>query len=184
MYDGSQAPFGPVNFLMRVWTVSKSLAGYSQQDAHEFFISVLNQIHNNLTSKQSTICDCIIHKTFSGVLLSDLTCLGCGNVNTTLDQFLDISLELKRQILSEEAKYRIQNTSKTLNRHFDLSLLDCLEKFTHPEDMHYNCQHCNKKHQEATKQLSIKTFPLVLSFQIKVPVVFKVWKSHMNVIEI
>ena len=37
----------PVKLLHLVWTHAKHLAGYEQQDAHEFFISTLNILHRH-----------------------------------------------------------------------------------------------------------------------------------------
>lgn len=73
----------------------KELAGYAQQDAHEFFISALNNIHAGCDGQKLSNCDCIIHTTFAGLLQSNVTCLRCRNVTTTCDPMLDISLGLR-----------------------------------------------------------------------------------------
>lgn len=41
MYSGSRAPFSPSEFLYHWWRHADSLAGYQQQDAHEFYLSLL-----------------------------------------------------------------------------------------------------------------------------------------------
>ena len=82
------------------------MAGYVQQDAHEFLIAILNSLHghfkgtvklhteilnwNNYINNHclgevngSTIekvddnCQCIIHQIFAGNLQSDVTCQNC-----------------------------------------------------------------------------------------------------------
>ncbi|KAJ3272912.1 hypothetical protein HDV01_005109 [Terramyces sp. JEL0728] len=73
-YASDTTPFTPHAFLYAMWMSQKHLAGYSQQDAHEFFISVLDEIHNNC---------------------SDVTCLQCNNVTFSYDPILDLSLEIK-----------------------------------------------------------------------------------------
>jgi len=95
IYSGDVSPYGPVTFLATTWRVSSELSGYAQHDAHEFFISALNQIHTTSRGSTSVSCDCIIHSTFAGQLQSDVTCQRCGNVTKTIDPMLDISLELK-----------------------------------------------------------------------------------------
>ena len=50
-YSGVKTPYGPCSFLHTMWMSSSDLAGYAQQDAHEFFISALNQIHAKSPSK-------------------------------------------------------------------------------------------------------------------------------------
>jgi ubiquitin carboxyl-terminal hydrolase 22/27/51 len=78
-----------------MWMSLKELAGYAQQDAHEFFISALNNIHAGCDGQKLSNCDCIIHTTFAGLLQSNVTCLRCRNVTTTCDPMLDISLGLR-----------------------------------------------------------------------------------------
>ncbi|KAL0094685.1 hypothetical protein F4703DRAFT_1902478 [Phycomyces blakesleeanus] len=95
IYSSEKGPYGPCSFLMSMWMSLKELAGYAQQDAHEFFISALNNIHAGCEGNTMVSCNCIIHKTFAGVLQSNVTCLGCGNVTTTYDPMLDISLGLR-----------------------------------------------------------------------------------------
>ena len=97
IYSEDSAPYGPYTFLATTWRASAELAGYAQQDAHEFFISALNQIHSTSRGSTEVSCNCIIHSTFAGQLQSDVTCERCGNVNTTHDPMLDISLEVERQ---------------------------------------------------------------------------------------
>lgn len=46
-YSGKRSPYIPFRLLHQVWTQVKHLAGYEQQDAHEFFIAALNTIHKN-----------------------------------------------------------------------------------------------------------------------------------------
>jgi ubiquitin carboxyl-terminal hydrolase 22/27/51 len=77
------------------------LAGYAQQDAHEFFISTLNHIHSNSRGSTNVSCNCIIHSTFAGQLQSDVVCERCKNVTSTVDPMLDISLELKGVVAGE-----------------------------------------------------------------------------------
>ncbi len=41
-------PRAPFSFLSTVWKIAETLAGYKQQDAHEFFIAVLDNLHAHL----------------------------------------------------------------------------------------------------------------------------------------
>ncbi|KAF8872581.1 cysteine proteinase [Infundibulicybe gibba] len=130
--------------------------GYAQQDAHEFFISALNQIHTTSRGSTNVSCNCIIHSTFAGQLQSDVKCERCGNVTSTVDPMLDISLELKgkgNEVVSEN------------------TLAACLRRFTQPEKLgpkEYSCAKCGKSSShEASKRLSVRKLPPVLSFQLK-----------------
>ncbi|KIK98025.1 hypothetical protein PAXRUDRAFT_824336 [Paxillus rubicundulus Ve08.2h10] len=154
VYSPNQTPFGPTSFLATTWKVSAEVSGYSQQDAHEFFITALNQIHGTCRGSTNISCICIVHQTFAGQLQSDVTCERCGNTTSTVDPMLDISLELK----GKSGEVGAENT-----------LAGCLRRFTKPEKLgakEYSCSKCTKAH-EAVKRLSILKLPPVLSFQFK-----------------
>ncbi|TFK45814.1 cysteine proteinase [Heliocybe sulcata] len=153
MFTDTSVPYGPASFLFTTWRACSDLSGYAQQDAHEFFISTLNQIHSTSRGSTNVSCICIIHSTFAGQLQSVTKCEKCGNVVPTVDPMLDISLELRGR--SGE------------NSSGEDTLLGCLKKFTQPEKLgSYHCKKCGKA-QDASKRLSIKKLPPVLSFQFK-----------------
>ncbi|KAK9471198.1 uncharacterized protein V1510DRAFT_216170 [Dipodascopsis tothii] len=147
--------FGPASLLNTAWKTQRSLAGYSEQDAHEFLQFILDQLHSTSDVKSSAgaeYCGCLVHRAFRGQLASDIICPGCKNVTSTIDPLMDLSLELRDR----------RNGSKVL------SLQECLTKFTSPEKLEtkYHCSNCSTQ-QEVTKQLLIKRLPLVLSIQFK-----------------
>jgi ubiquitin carboxyl-terminal hydrolase 22/27/51 len=85
---------------------------------------------------------------------------------------LDISLGLKppekkkaNRSLNGRRFSHDERSSKQGN-----TLKDCLERYTQPEKLganEYSCSKCGYTFQEATKQLSIKRIPPVLSIQLK-----------------
>lgn len=156
-YSGAKSPLVPHVLLHMTWTQAHHLAGYEQQDAHEFFIATLNLLHRHLIRRpdmNSSNCDCIVDTVFTGKLQSDVVCQSCKNVSTTIDPFWDISLDLPNVV----------------NQPQPLSLHDCLERFTKPEHLgsaaKIKCSIC-KSYQESTKQLTMKKLPLVASFHLK-----------------
>ncbi|KAG5439955.1 hypothetical protein PCANB_000237 [Pneumocystis canis] len=155
-------PYGPSAFLEIMWKLSKELKGYAEQDAHEFFVCLMSHIHNHSGSNVDVTCDCVAHKTFSGILQSDVTCSACGNVTSTMDPIMDVSLELK-------IKY-IDGTESTSGEYLVKSLQECLEIFTSPEKLsnnEYKCSKCLSVSEKAMKQLKFKRIPLVICFQLK-----------------
>ena len=48
MYSGATTPHAPYYLLYSVWKHSAYLSGYQQQDAHEFLIFILNQLHKQM----------------------------------------------------------------------------------------------------------------------------------------
>ncbi|XP_011031424.1 PREDICTED: ubiquitin carboxyl-terminal hydrolase 22 [Populus euphratica] len=173
VYSGDRTPYSPAQFLYSWWQHSANLASYEQQDAHEFFISVLDGIHEREgkgrnSNKDNGDCQCIAHRVFSGMLRSDLTCTTCGFTSTTYDPCVDISLNMDT---SSFCSVDVANKSVRPNEDTGRStLLACLDLFTRPErlgsDQKLYCQNCQEK-RDSLKQMSIKRLPLVLSLHIK-----------------
>lgn len=88
----------------------------------------------------------------TGQLQSQVTCLGCGAKSSTLDPFLDLSLELQ--------------TPSGLCR----SLQDAMARFTQPEYLDgengYKCEAC-KRLTRAKKQFRVASAPRVLTVHLK-----------------
>lgn len=61
VFSGNPVPYSPAKFLYSWWQHAANLASYEQQDAHEFFISMLDGIHEKVEKDR--------HKTHG---------LGCG----------------------------------------------------------------------------------------------------------
>lgn len=163
----SAAPYGPAGLLNATWKTATmcssslsaktsddplSLVGYAQQDAHEFFISILNGIHSSSKGSTNISCNCIVHRSFAGMLLSEVTCAasGCLTGTKTVDPFLDISVSVGASGGNGD------------------TLAGCLKRYTKEEKLglkEYACASCGG---EANKRLSFKKLPVVLSFQLKV----------------
>jgi ubiquitin carboxyl-terminal hydrolase 22/27/51 len=62
-YSGRTGLFIPYKMLYLVWTHARHLAGYEQQDAHEFFIAALDVLHRHSRSMRAllsrTSCACV-----------------------------------------------------------------------------------------------------------------------------
>ncbi|PIL35646.1 hypothetical protein GSI_02376 [Ganoderma sinense ZZ0214-1] len=182
----SSTPYGPIDLLAKTWRVSSELSGYAQQDAHEFFITALNQIHATSRGSTHLQCICIIHSTFAGLLQSDVKCERCGKIADKTDPMLDISLELKGESGNEQnltlasclRRQVILLTPPDVPRSafsflsssvHTLIFLNVDVRFTHPEKLgpnEYSCEKCGKA-SHASKRLSIRKLPPVLSFQFK-----------------
>uniref|UniRef100_A0A1D1XVQ9 ubiquitinyl hydrolase 1 n=1 Tax=Anthurium amnicola TaxID=1678845 RepID=A0A1D1XVQ9_9ARAE len=168
VFSGDRMPYSPARLLYSWWQHAVNLASYEQQDAHDFFISILDGIHekekSSLQNKGIGECHCIAHRVFSGVLRSDVTCTICGYTSTTYDPCMDISLDL------EPCNYTTKSTDKTDESLGTSTLTGCLDLFTRPEklgsDQKFYCQHCHVG-QDSLKQMSIRRLPLVLCFHIK-----------------
>lgn len=171
VFSGERTPYSPAQFLHSWWLHSENLATYEQQDAHEFFISVLDQIHekeskNLKLNRDVRDCECIAHRVFSGLLRSDVTCATCGSISSTYDPCVDISLDLDMQSASpSHTAHRSSNATSDIS-----TLTSCLEHFTRSEklgsDQKLYCENCQDR-QESLKQMSFRHLPLVLCLHIK-----------------
>jgi hypothetical protein len=50
VYSGNRQPFSPAEFLYQWWRFADSLAGYQQQDAHEFYLSLLEGLSGSMVA--------------------------------------------------------------------------------------------------------------------------------------
>ncbi|BAF15984.2 Os04g0647300, partial [Oryza sativa Japonica Group] len=181
-FSGERTPYSPAKFLYSWWQHASNLASYEQQDAHEFFISILDHIHENIKDDQHKSLAqghgdcCIAHRVFSGILRSDVTCTHCGFTSTTFEPCMDISLDLdagyNNSLGVANPKVHVRNGERSsggTNTKVS-TLMRCLERFTRAErldaEQKFFCERC-KERQESLKQMSIRRLPLVSCFHIK-----------------
>ena len=112
-YSGQSSPHDPFKLLFLIWTHARNLAGYEQQDAHEFFISILDVLHRQAGGQTPAVasqhqCHCFVDRIFGGKLQSDVTCESCAGVSTTIDPVRDISLDLAPHLTSPQRKCECQ----------------------------------------------------------------------------
>lgn len=176
MFSGDRTPYSPAHLLYSWWQHSTNLATYEQQDSHEFFISLLDCIHENegkskCLYKDHEECQCITHRAFSGLLRSDVTCTTCGTTSTTYDPFIDISLTLDSSTdRSRKSRNSGSGGEPSVNAPMMPTLSGCLDLFTRSEklgpDQKLNCQSCGDK-RESSKQMSIRRLPPLLCLHVK-----------------
>jgi ubiquitin C-terminal hydrolase len=140
MNNGSSKPYNPHRFLYSIWNHGGFFFGYSQQDAHEFYMTILNfdEIQN------------FSNVLFQGKMQSDIVCTKCNTVSTTFDPFIDISLNMKS--IKEEC-----------------DLEENFVKFIKSENIGDSvfCKKCQGKF-GSTKQVTIKSIPIIICFHMKV----------------
>lgn len=89
-HSGENTPFSPAEFLQAWWMLAEGAlgGGCKQQDAHEFFLFILNMLSNVNGMEE------FIPQLFSGTLRSDIICSACGAISTSKDEFTHLSLDI------------------------------------------------------------------------------------------
>lgn len=168
--------YGAVAMLQGSWRGGGSLAGYSQQDAHEYLGFVLNSLHaantdsDEESQKDGKDCTCVVHQTFGGLLRSTVTCSKCKNVTTAVDPFMDLSLDIRNQVTqTKKKKLALINGTQTVKEVLPMDLAECLDRFTSAETLSsadYHCRKCDSQ-QSATKKFSLSRLPPMIPIHLK-----------------
>ncbi|KAJ5779765.1 Peptidase C19 ubiquitin carboxyl-terminal hydrolase 2 [Penicillium paradoxum] len=148
------------------WQKSKDMAGYRQQDAHEYFQFLVNGLHSSTPGHVESYdkpCECFFHQMFYGELRSSVMCHKCGQTTNTHDPMADLSLDVQLQHKKRKLGRSSSSTTGTL--------IGCLDSFTAAEDLHadaaYHCEKCGNTPQRASKRLQIRKLPVMLCMQLK-----------------
>ncbi|CAH8578630.1 unnamed protein product [Dicrocoelium dendriticum] len=122
--------------------------------------SVSSQTSVSSSRESGESCDCIVHQVFFGDLESVISYEGCGHSSSTVDPFLDLSLDV------------IQRGSTSLQA--------CLTSYFRPESIDglILCSQCNVG-RPAVKQFSLLHLPNVLCFYLKVSPLRHVYLVHV-----
>ncbi|KAI5361619.1 Putative Zinc finger, RING/FYVE/PHD-type, ubiquitin specific protease [Septoria linicola] len=167
--------YGAVHMLQGCWKNGGSLAGYSQQDAHEFLGFILNSLHEANTeeedhNKDPMNCECVVHQTFGGMMRSTVTCGTCKTANSTSEAFMDLSLDVKSAgVVVKKKKLALTGATQTVKEQIPVELLECLDRYTSAETLssdNYTCRKCDGP-KEAKKKLSLTRLPPVIPIHFK-----------------
>jgi len=183
IYSGSSQPFSPHSFLYSMWNLAGHMAGYQQQDAHEFLMAILDAVSSNdgLSAEDATMLRVApsmfynsMHKDgVRGILRDGFTHKSPTNI---------IDLTFRGVFQSDLICSSCGHTSTTYDPFLDISLQlktsdmeelttlsDCLHRYTREENLGrdvYFCETCKAK-RASTKQLTVRLLPQVLCLHLK-----------------
>eukprot|EP01039_Chlorochromonas_danica_P006457 gene6457-7121_t len=157
-----RSPLIPSDLLYSFWKTVDYMAGYVQQDAHEFLIAFLNCLESCLDNPQEKDNDSF-SSIYSGVVQSTLHCACCSYSSVKKEQFIDLSLSMDSSTLPTDTLEASEGSSEC-----EISLHDCLGYFTISEQLSQKmfCPKCNAD-QLFQKQLSIFQSPDLLILHLK-----------------
>ena len=166
--------YGAVAMLQGSWKGGGSLAGYQQQDAHEYLQFILNNLHTanmeeDEKEEKAEDCTCVIHQTFCGIMRSTVACSKCKTINSAYDPFIDLSLDVKSTGPKKKKSKEANGASAAPPAGQTIDLTECLDRFTSYEQLQaadYTCRQCDGP-QNATKRLSLSRLPTVLPIHLK-----------------
>jgi ubiquitin carboxyl-terminal hydrolase 22/27/51 len=140
------------------------MQGKQQQDAQEWFILIVEKLHEAITSNADSRyrCNCFFHKVFFGRHNSEVTCDKCHATSVTEEEYSSISLDFKKQV--KKKKKALPDIKTAIpNVH------ECLRTYTAPEPLspdQYKCRSCDAP-RAATKRVRIRKLPAILCVHVK-----------------
>ena len=149
-----QKLFAHLELTERAFVGTKGLTKSFGWSAHDSFeqhdIQELNRVLMDAleNSFRGTPQEDFINELYEGMMVDELVCQECKNVVSRDDKYLDIPLVI----------HDVDSMYEALDKFVEVELLD--------GDNKYFCEKCDKKC-AATKGMSIKGFPYVLTLQLK-----------------
>lgn len=147
----------PRGMVQTIRKVGKQFRPMRQEDAHEYLRQLIDCMHEEQLkaghmkfSTHGKLCETtLMSRLFGGYFRNELRCSCCGYVSRTYNQFLDLSLEVMKNVSS---------------------VTDALNGFQRKEVLgkgnEWKCEKCNKKVQ-ATKQMTVHIAPATLVLHLK-----------------
>ncbi|CAF0978777.1 unnamed protein product [Didymodactylos carnosus] len=98
IWSRDHQPFEPTELKQIIINLAPQFFGPTQQDTHEFMIYLLHALHDDLKTKTLNGTDIsFISDLFQGKIETTVQCLTCENCNSTITEFLFITLPLEQQ---------------------------------------------------------------------------------------
>eukprot|EP00731_Ephydatia_muelleri_P019119 Em0011g1159a len=142
--DSKLQSFSPDGFLKNFKLRGEPVNVREQQDAHDFFCDLTDQIDEHLKRKS---LQQVFSAAFGGFFLDQKICKGCEHTYDREESFLSLSLPVKSKTLEEALKEFVKG--------------DMLEG-----ENAYLCEKCQEK-RDTVKRTCIKTLPPTLVVQLK-----------------
>eukprot|EP00403_Amphidinium_massartii_P020179 CAMPEP_0178416712 /NCGR_PEP_ID=MMETSP0689_2-20121128/24203_1 /TAXON_ID=160604 /ORGANISM="Amphidinium massartii, Strain CS-259" /LENGTH=670 /DNA_ID=CAMNT_0020038061 /DNA_START=22 /DNA_END=2034 /DNA_ORIENTATION=+ len=157
-------PLSPAKLRERIASISPAFGSNSQQDAHEFFLEYMNQLHDELVvARESFLASAGAERPQEELLLTtqqffdskvhrSLVCKECGHTNQVEELFRDFSLDVLGASGAGSSK-----------------LQDMISGYFAPEDLELKCEQCPCKAARMESSLASQPRALVLHLKRFVP---------------
>jgi len=162
---GSHAePLNPGRLRDCISVASPMYGSNEQQDAHEFFLDYVNQLHDEMLTARNQIASAhgdeagaaavslVTSEHLDSEVRKKLTCTSCGHTHDLVERFRDFSLDFERAGEADNC---------TVNSMFDA--------YFAPEILEVTCEHCGGVTSRLEKSLDTLPRTLVLHLKRFVP---------------
>lgn len=149
---GKKSCIFPKQLIYRLEDINCMMSEWQQEDAHEYFMSLMSRLQEDSTPKGAKLNSSIIYDLFGGDLQQTVICGACQHHSITKQDFYDLSISLGDE---KNGQYSLK---KCITRFFEQ------EKIQKKEG--YKCDKCNKT-TNALKSSRINSFPEYLPVHMK-----------------
>lgn len=147
----------PSAIIRRLDDINPLMSQWNQEDAHEYFMSLIGRLQEDSVPKGQKLNSSILHEMFGGTFLQTVVCQECHNKSDTHQDFFDIQVSIDKHELKVTGKATLRGS---IRQYFDTSLI----KKSKSEG--YDCEKCKKKTNASTRQ-RIEKAPEYLIVSIK-----------------
>lgn len=109
----------PTSIFTLLSTINPSMSDKTQEDCHEFFMSVLSVLQSNTVPSGHKMNTSIIHTIFGGVLEQTVRCQECQNVSITKQEFMDLSVSFSKKMASYSESRDKFTLESAIKEHFE-----------------------------------------------------------------
>lgn len=93
----------PKRLIQRLDDINCMMSEWQQEDSHEYYMSLMSRLQEDLTPKGVKLNESIIYDIFGGLLHQSVTCKNCNHVSNTKQEFYDLSVGLNKKKIANQS---------------------------------------------------------------------------------
>jgi ubiquitin C-terminal hydrolase len=181
--DAASGPLNPAKLREMIADANPMFRGNQQQDAHEFLLEYVNQLHDELLGAQKAYVGEQVDNDidsfglatqmhFDSEVHKRLECINCKQTRDVYERFRDFSLD-----------FPTASAGSTSLGNDTCEIREMLREYFQPELLEAKCEHCGYHAANMDKQLTVAPQVLVLHLKRFVPNIQlqRYDKQHQNV---
>jgi ubiquitin carboxyl-terminal hydrolase 10 len=125
----------PAAIIKRLDDINPMMSMWQQEDAHEYFMSLLSRVQEDTVPPGKKLRTSIIHEIFGGTYEQKVTCQTCHSVSTTHQDFYDLPVSFSAKEKKQKGRFTLQGAV----REFFSPVV-----IKHERNNGYDCEKCKK----------------------------------------